>query len=286
MYNVLEGWCRMLDIFSKILSIILYLIKLDFTGFLSVLKQKEYYFKEYTKHVTIYKNGNGIIINSFKIKIVNAKKMGCIYRKLNIKDGYKEASFPKLNEMKSTKIDDRFKKFGYWAKSSNDILTKSKEYYWDDNDYNKVDPDAKADDKELRWKLILNDGKIKNRGEYEITYVISIPGMFPIENGFYYNDLHNPKYIDNYDFSSSIKVEHEIKKLNYIVSFEHGINIDETPLCYMYSHNNNNHSNKKKIHGKEIDNYIFRKFEYNIKRPKYQRNIKINWNITEKQRNT
>ena len=74
----------------------------------------DFYFENYTKHVTVYKEGHGIIINTFDIKINNKENFKEIKRKLNIEDGKTDAIFPKLSVMKQTNSYDRFNTvFGY-----------------------------------------------------------------------------------------------------------------------------------------------------------------------------
>lgn len=267
----------------KIFSCIPYLLKFDWSSIISLFNNQGYCFKKYKKHITVYKNGNGIVINTFVIKVLNPSKIDFIYRKMNIEDGKNTSNFPKLNEMKSTNIDDRFDEFGFWFISDDQIITKAKEYYWSDEDFNKTDIRSQNNSKEIKWKFIINDGKIKKGKEYTITYVMSIPGMFPIENGFYIKDLHSDEYVD-YIFSSAMKVEHAIKNLQYVVSFENGINLDEAPRCVICSKQKNSNIKKKSIHGIEENNFIFRKYTYNIKKPKFQSKIKINWGIEEKRK--
>lgn len=266
---------------SSVLSIVDKLLDKDLS---KIYDSRDYRFEEYNKHVTVYRNGNGILIVSFLMKVRKPERIKGLYRRLGIKDSKNTTIFPKLNDMKSENIDNRFTCYGFWVDSDDNIVTKAQEHYWSDDDYNTVDQIAKNDKKELRWKFIINEGKLTKRKKYRITYIISVPGMFPIENGFYYRDLHNPIF-ENYVFNSSMTVEHVIKKLSYTVSFENGIELDEMPRCVICQPKKGSLKQDPLIHGSENDNIIFKKFTYTIKSPKFKSKIKINWNIKEKTRN-
>lgn len=62
----------------------------------------DYYFTDYEKHITFYRNGNGIIIHRFKVVVNNVDKFRRIRRKLNIEDGNIHSSFPSLDKMRQT----------------------------------------------------------------------------------------------------------------------------------------------------------------------------------------
>lgn len=267
------------ELILKILSCIPYLLKFDWSSIPGVFQG--YIFDEYKKHVTIYKNGNAIIINTFNLKVYNPEKTNEILRKLNIQDGKIDAEFPKLTKMQSTNIDDRFHSFGMWIYSDNNVVSKAKEFYWNDDNPQTVDQLSKSNPQELKFKLLLDESKLKRNKIYKITYVISVPGMYPIENGLYNSSLHSPKFQD-YRFSSSIKVSHAIKKLVYIVSFENGIVIDELPTCNVYRTGKNSSTKDKSIHGAMENNCIYKKYTYQIKRPKFRSLVEIDWKIKKR----
>lgn len=68
----------------------------------------DYYFDNYHKHLTVYKNGNGILINTFTLIINNINSVTEFKREININDSQITTRFPKLSSMKKTKINDRF----------------------------------------------------------------------------------------------------------------------------------------------------------------------------------
>lgn len=88
-------------IFKNILNII-QIIKNNF-----ILKDTSHYFNNYHKHLTIYKDGTGILINSFDI-VFNKRIKEEIKRAINISDGKRAAKFPSLSDMKKIDIHNRF----------------------------------------------------------------------------------------------------------------------------------------------------------------------------------
>ncbi len=201
---------------------------------------------------------------------------------MNIEDGIANSNFPKLKKMKSTDIDKRFQDYGFWFCSDDNIITKAKERYWDREDPQKIDNKSKNNPKELRWEFSINESKLKKNRIYKVTYVMSIPGMFPVNDGYYNKYLRDEKFHDESILSSSMCVEHSIKKLKYIISFENGIKLDEMPRCEVNKRLKNNIISKKIVHGEEENNYIFDKYSYTIKKPRFQSKVKISWGIEEK----
>ncbi|MCM1499222.1 MAG: hypothetical protein NC124_12220, partial [Clostridium sp.] len=129
------------------------------------LKKTSHYFKKYHKHLTIYDNGTGILINSFDI-VFNKEIKEELKRAINISDGKKTAIFPSLEEMMKTDIKDRFTKYGFWVYSDDDIISSCKEKYWSDADNNQEDIRLKNDNKELRWIFRFNYSRIKENKPY------------------------------------------------------------------------------------------------------------------------
>lgn len=87
----LEKIAAIFDIFEKTSRVVSWL-----TGKV-IIKNTSHYFKKYHKHVTIYKNGTGIIINSFDI-MFNKNVKEELKRAINISDGKKTAAFPSLKK--------------------------------------------------------------------------------------------------------------------------------------------------------------------------------------------
>ena len=213
----------------------------------------------------------------------NPSKVKEILREINIEDGKATAKFPKLYEMKRTKLKDRFTKFGFWIKSENDIVEKVDEYYWGDDHPEIEDQISKNDPQELKYRIHLQEGQLKRNKNYKITYIISVPGMYPLEHGYYYSDLHSPKFKD-YTFTSSMRVEHSIRNMEYTVSFEEGVQVSASPKCNVCKRSSNFITKQKPIRSEFQDNIIYKKYTFKINRPKYQNLIEVKWDIEKGRR--
>lgn len=232
----------------------------------------DYYFEEYTKHVTVYKNGNGIIMNTFTVTVNNPDNFKEFKRKLNIEDGKKDTSFPSLSTMKKLNKDKRFKEFGFWTyKSANSIVESTIEKYWSDSDPEEIDHRAQQNPQELRWVFEINNKKIKKNTLHKIAYAISIPCLYPIENGIFVDDIANEPNTEGKS-STSIHVEHYIKKITYIISFEDGIKLESEPECITVN------GRRIPIYDFNLEEGIFyNKYAFTINNPSYGTNISIKW---------
>lgn len=239
-----------------------------------------YHFNDYTKHITIYKNGNGIIINSFNLVVTDVEKFDKIYRRLNIEDGKKDSKFSTLEKMMRTEKDDRFNKFGFWCHSESNIINGIKEFYWSDTNKTKEDKKIKENPKEIRWYFDFNSGIIQQNKEYKVVYVISIEGMYPIIDGEFDQSINNdPNSVDENE--TSIEIMQNINNFNYIVSFEDGITLDREPICEICDNNpmyNDNHPVSDLIDY----NILFKKHNFNITNPVLGSKIKVSWKFKHK----
>lgn len=266
----IEKVLTILNIFEKIPRVLSWVKNRHFS------LNSSHYFKKYHKHVTIYKNGTGIIINSFDI-VFNKHTKEELKRAINISDGKKTASFPTIKKMKSETIDKRFDKYGLWVYSDDKIVSSIKEKYWSDSDDESEDIILKKDNKELRWIICFNHSRIKLNKIYHIVYVLSIPEMFPIIDGkIDYESINDLNMLNDDDCgsNSSMEVLNRIDKFKYTVSFENGIMLDRNPECIMTELNQN-----RKIHMSlnYAYNIIYSKYTCNIRHPKIGSKIKINW---------
>lgn len=237
----------------------------------------EYYFESYHKHLTVYKNGNGILINSFKVVINDINAISEFKREIDILDAKRETVFPKLNKMKSTKIYNRFNDFGFWYKCLNnkDLITSVKEYYWQD-DSKGIDTIAQSNPRILKWIMEMNPSSIEVGKPYDIVYVMSIPGMFPIENGLFSDSIANIKGT-NGNFKSQFNVKHAIKNLKYTVSFENGLILKNKPSGSISINNE-----KRNLHFDNDNNILFDKYIFNTTNPKIGSVVSIEWNFKKK----
>lgn len=242
-----------------------------------VLKKTSHYFKNYHKHLTIYNDGTGILINSFDI-VFNKKIKEELKRAINISDGKKTAYFPSLTEMMSTDIKERFTQYGFWLYADDNIISNCKEKYWSDIDDNQEDVRLKNDDKEFRWIFRFNYSRIKENKPYHVVYIMSIPDMFPITDGKLdldsANDINLQANEEN-DMNSSMQVLNRINNFKYTVSFDTKVELNSPPECEMYDINS-----KKKIQKLDLEhNIIYNKYTCTIKNPKLGSIIRIRWNV-------
>lgn len=241
------------------------------------LKKTSHYFKNYHKHLTIYSDGTGIIINSFDI-VFNKKIKEELKRAININDGKKTACFPLLKEMMKTDIKDRFTQYGFWLYSEDNIISSCKEKYWSDIDDKQEDIRLKNNNKELRWIFRFNYSRIRENRPYHVVYIMSIPDMFPITDGKLdldsANDINLQANEEN-EISSSIQILNRMNNFKYTVSFDSKVELNSPPECEMYNINN-----KKNIQKLDLEhNIIYNKYTCSIKNPKLGSKIKIGWNF-------
>lgn len=238
-----------------------------------------YYFKDFTKHITIYKNGNGIIINSSTLIVTDLKRFNKIYRKLNIEDGKEDSNFPPLDKMMKVEKKDRFEKFGFWYGSDKEVIERVREYYWSDTDKAKEDKKIKGNTKELRWIFDFNKGRMEENRPYKILYVISIKGMYPLENGFLNCKVVNDPNSIEENFTE-MDIIQDIEKFKYVVSFEDGIELFATPKCHL-CHLANDENGNEIIKEEKEDNLLFTKYYFNIEKPLLGSKVKVFWKFKE-----
>lgn len=240
----------------------------------------EYYFESYHKHLTVYKNGNGILINSFTVVINDINAISEFRREIDITDAKRETVFPKMNKMKSTKIYNRFNDFGFWYRCLNnkDLIKSVKEYYWQE-DSKGIDTIAQSNPKILKWVMEMNPSSIEVGKPYNIVYVMSIPGMFPIANGLFSDSIANIKGT-NGNFKSQFGVKHAIKNLKYTVSFENGLILRNKPSGSISINNE-----KRNLHFDNDNNILFDKYIFDTMNPKIGSVVNIEWNFKMKRFN-
>ena len=246
-------------------------------------KKITHYFENYHKHVTIYNDGTGVIINEFDI-VFNRKEKTYLKRGLDISDGKKNASFPTLVEMKKTKIRDRFDTYGFWYYSDDNIISSVKEKYWtDEDDENDAENIAlKNNDKIFRWEFKFNYSRICPNKKYKVIYVMSIPGMYHIKDGkLDIDSINDEQLLNNLESgnSTSIRIKNPIRNFYYTISFESDILLDREPKCMLKHIGQQNDLTHPKL--KYEYNTIYNKYTCNITKPKIGSIIKINWQFKE-----
>lgn len=240
-------------------------------------EKADYYFEDYCKHLTVYKNGNGIIINSFTIVINNIDSVTSFKRGLDINDARASANFPKLKIMKKTELKDRFCKFGFWCKclNNNKLISSIEEKYWTESEENNDDI-SRADPKYLKWILRMNPSSIEIGKKYKIVYVLSIPGMFPVENGIFNDVIANIKGTHG-AYTTKFRVKHPMKKFEYVVSFENGFKLFEDPTGKFEKHDSENN-----LHFVNESNIIYDKYVFYVNEPDINSAIKVKWKFIER----
>ena len=235
-------------------------------------KDQDYYFEEYHKHLTVYRNGNGIIINSFILVVNDINAISKFKRELSIHDSKNITEFPKLKDMKRTKLSNRFSSFGFWCKCINNknLISSVEERYWTDDD-DDSDNTTRLDKKALKWILKMNPSSIEIGKHYKIVYIFSIPGMFPINNGKFSEEEASIKGT-NGKYQSRFTVKHKIKKFIYTVSFENGLDLYKNPRGTIKISGKENN-----LHFTNDNNIIYDKYIFNIDDPECQSVINIEW---------
>lgn len=239
-----------------------------------------YYFEDYTKHVTIYKNGNGIIIISSTLVVTDISNFNKkIYRKLNIEDGKSTSKFPTLKTMMKTSKSERFNKFGFWYYSEDNIVEDVREFYWSDTDKSKEDKLIKRKDKELRWYFRINGSKLTEGKKYQITYVISVEGLYPIEEGTFNQEISNDPNSEE-GSSSGMEIAQDIKNFKYVVSFKEGIKLKSTPAGEVCKQRYTDEKNIT-IKGDHEYNVLFNKYTFPVDKPLLGSKIKVYWQFED-----
>lgn len=236
----------------------------------------DYYFSNYEKHLTIYKNGNGIIIHKFTVIINNTEKFKRIRRKLNIEDGKTMSNFPSIKTMMNTSKSERFDKFGFWYYTKDNIISDVKEYYWLKNSSGE-NKEAKNNPKEMRWIFQIDKQRIEPNHPYDIIYAISVPGLAPLSDGKLDCSLTQNECDIN---SSAMNIDHKIKKLKYTISFEKEVELDSVPIC-KYIIEGQDEPNESIIKGNQEDDMFYNKYVFNIINPEFNSHLKIVWKYTK-----
>lgn len=233
----------------------------------------DYYFTDYEKHITIYRNGNGIIIHRFTVIVNNVDKFRRIRRKLNIEDGNVHSNFPSLEKMMQADKAERFDKFGFWYYDKNNIISEVKEYYWQKNS-DEESKKLKCNPKEIRWIFKINKHNVQRNKPYEIIYAVSIPGLAPLENGRLNRELQSEDFGD--ESSSNMNIDHKIRNLRYIISFEEGVEIETAPQC-RYIISGQDEPRETVVAGTKEYDMLYNKYIFQINAPEFNSDVRIMW---------
>lgn len=267
--NILTCWGAVKTVIFNILNKVFYE-----ELFVRLILHKNFYYMEYTRHVTIYPDGHSILIDSSIVKVLCPQKMSNISREITLKDTKPGVEFDDFNKMCKCDMKNRFSGKGFW------ILSDS---YMNLSLVKDVSGTLKNDNKTLNLNFCIDDGIYqKNKKVANFTYSYSIPGLYPIEGG--YVDEKSFPATGN-PFSTSVSLSCPIKKLNFIVSFDKNINYTNSPKLEILkrelgtSSGNENH----KLIGKKTFDFLpdifYNKFNVSIKYPKKGYIYNADWEI-------
>lgn len=241
-------------------------------------KRKGYNFiiEELDKNVTVYKNGNGILSEIIKFSVLDPSNFTEFPRRLNIEDAKKGIAFSSLEELKNCNVENRFTQMGFWYSSDTNIISGVNEYYWqDDPSKSGEDKVSKSNPREMKFNFSINNGAHDVKKQHTLRYAFSIPGMFPIKDGFFDTDS---APFEEYKFTSGIRMDYVVKKLKYTISFEKGIELLHAPEFRII----------ERANGKNIDDGIsrtestdvfYRRFSAETNKPNLNSRIKCNWSV-------
>lgn len=271
--SVLQGLNQGVDFIDKILNIGR---TISILGDTTPKSSLDYITLNTTKETTVYHNGHGVLTYTYTFYVINPEKFEYFDGKSNIEDACESSIFPSLEQMINCDMDKRFEKFGFWYSCSENIVNRVSEYYWSDNNHENIDYVSQKNPRELRWRFHMNTFALKHKGVYTLTYAISIPGMFPITNFKYDSSIAG---LQTEKMSSSINVEHYMRSLTYIVSFEKGIDFKDVPTGELYITLKNNKSKGDKLISNLIPNVFYTKYKFSTNVHKQFGNVTISWTI-------
>lgn len=236
------------------------------------IKCDDYYYEEYNKKVYIRKNGDGLILCSCRLRVIDPTRTESIVRTLDISDAKISSKFEPFETMLNKPIENMFTEYGFWYISDNDIITDVTEYYEDD------DIKRTNDDKFISIKLQFDTAKLQKVKVFDFSYGFSIPGLFPIKDGRF--DLDEQDRNVYVKFSSHVSTSHIGHHLRFSVYFEDGIEFKEKPKGHVeLSSAVKTKKKKRSTYVCEFkDNIFYKKYHFEVPNPEDYRDIYIEWN--------
>ena len=242
-------------------------------------KNKEpYYYKEYNKKVFIKRNGNGIIVASLLLWVNNKESTEGIIRTFDISDAKEGTKFPDFDTLleNGEKMDLRektpFEDYGLWCWSEGDIVTDIIKKY------DKIDKPRKNDPRFLSFKMILNKAALEKNKSYRITYALSVPGLYPISNGYFSGTKEDHEKYGSFQTSINTYLSHDI--LKYSVYIEKGIVFSEKPQGYFVDRKKQGELVPNSCNYK--DNMFYEKFDFTVAKPQIYDKIYMEWDLKNK----
>lgn len=241
--------------------------------FINWIKNKRidepYYFDEYNKKVFVKNNGDGVIVWYTKLHVVDPVQSNRIIRTVDITDAKEDSEFPPVIDMIAQGNKAPFETFGMWHKSDNDIVTDIVEVY------DEADEKRKEDKKFLSFQLVLNSAALEENGVYNITFAISIPGLFRIENGRYSGTIDEHKKEGTY--KTSLTTYRTQKLLSYSIYTEQNMVFSKKPhaICKGAKTKGVPVENKCKYR----NNMFYEKFSFTLENPQEYDIIYMEWDL-------
>lgn len=228
-----------------------------------------YYFEEYNKKVYVKANGDGMIVASLKLHVNDPIKTPPLIRTYDISDAKKETEFPDFSKMVETGNSAPFEEFGIWYSSQGDIVTAIEEEYAEE------DLSQRGNKKFLSFKLVLNGAALEKGRVYDIIYALSIPGLYPIENGRFCGSVQEHEKYGK--FRTSVSTYQTHKHLTYSVYTENGIVFSRKPQAFCKGANTKGNARPNPC--KYRNNMFYEKFNFTLDNPQEYDIIYMEWDV-------
>ena len=258
----LDTLITIIAIFLKPLS---WLLKKGKAFYWGKLKKHPFIFDKYTKRVTIYKNGHGLICHYLNIDILDLNRFHSFRRWIDIRDACKNTNFDKFENMQTRDASERMNSFGFWYEP-HDLISGIK-------------PTINEGSKTLEWEFLFDAVKLKRDKvkSMRLSYSISVPCLFPITDGKFDS---SKAPTSDYIFVSGLTVKHRIREMNYIISLEKGIEIQKHPILKIFPLGID-YSPSREISLDDESDLFYNRYTGKIKRPGFGATIKDEWQIGE-----
>ncbi|WP_373033767.1 hypothetical protein [Sulfurovum sp.] len=203
----------------------------------------------FRKHVTVFKNGHGIILHDIELNIYKVNEM--FTKRLDISDAPTMTLLPDLEEMKKTEVERRFDSFGFWFSSTPKNVLK-----------NVIEVPERSNHKKKAVKFIFDKteaDKLKG-APVKILYGFSIPKLYPVKDGKFEEGTGGVNPIQ-----SNFEVQYPMSYYDYVIGLEDGVKVSSIKSIY---HENGTDNAGKEEDMIEKDDLFYTKFVLSLKRPK------------------
>jgi len=174
----------------------------------------------------------------------------------------KDINLPIFEDMINQDKINRFTDYGFWYQSTSNVLR-----------HHVIIDEGNI--KQLSFKLDLSVD-IDKKEFIEFTYSLSIPGLFPISDGYF--DVENA--LSKTPFETTLNIENQINKFTYIVSFEKGVKIQSEEIKGIIEIPNSNDSFiPENQNVKHIHDIFYNKFYFTKRFPTFRSKFKFTWMI-------